>query len=75
MEILDKVVIDGIEYEFTPTNEELIREISGEEVGTVMKELNIVEVEVPNIKFTLDELDGLELSVEDMFALDAFIEE
>ena len=43
--------------------------------NAALQELNGIEVEVPNIRFTLDELDGLELSVADMFALDAFIEE
>ena len=45
------------------------------EANTAMQELNSVEVDVPNIKFALDELEGLELSVADMFVLDAFIEE
>ena len=45
------------------------------EANAAMMELNNIEVEAPNIKFTLDELEGLELSVADMFALDAFIEE
>ena len=45
------------------------------EANTAMIELNSIEVEAPNIKFTLDELEGLELSAADMFALDAFIEE
>ena len=45
------------------------------EAEKAMRELNEIEVEVPNIKFTLDELDELKLSVADMFALDAFIEE
>lgn len=45
------------------------------EANAAMQELNALEVEVPNIRFTLDELEGLELSVADMFALDVFIEE
>ena len=45
------------------------------EANAALMELNGVEVEMPNVRFTLDELDGLELSVSDMFALDAFIEE
>lgn len=45
------------------------------EANAAMIELNGMEVEAPNIKFTLAELEGLELSVADMFALDAFIEE
>ena len=45
------------------------------EANAAMMELNSIEVEAPNIKFTLDELEGLELTVAEMFALDAFIEE
>ena len=45
------------------------------EANGALKELNMLDVEAPNIKFTLDELEGLELSVADMFTLDAFIEE
>lgn len=45
------------------------------EANAAMIELNSIEVEAPNIKFSLDELERLELSVADMFALDAFIEE
>lgn len=46
-----------------------------QEAEMALKELNEIEVDVPNIKFTLDELDELKLSVADMFVLDAFIEE
>jgi hypothetical protein len=46
-----------------------------DEANAAMMELNALEVEVPSIRFALDELEGLELSVADMFALDAFIEE
>lgn len=45
------------------------------EASAAMTELNSVDVGVPNVKFTLDELEELEFSVFDMFALDAFIEE
>ena len=45
------------------------------EAEKALKDLNDIEADVPNIKFTLDELDELKLSVADMFALDAFIEE
>ena len=45
------------------------------EAEKALKDLNDIEVDVPNIKFALDELDELKLSVADMFALDAFIEE
>lgn len=40
-----------------------------------LRELNEIEVDMPDIKFMLDELDELKLSVADMFALDAFIVE
>jgi hypothetical protein len=46
-----------------------------QEAEMALNELNEIEVEVPNIRFTLDELDELKLSVADMFVLDAFIEE
>lgn len=45
------------------------------EANSALVELNSLEVEAPSVRFTLDELEGLELSVADMFALDAFIEE
>lgn len=46
-----------------------------DEAQAALQELNSIEVKVPNIKFTLTELDELKLSVADMFVLDAFIEE
>lgn len=46
-----------------------------DEANTAMQELNNVEVDVPNVRFTLTELEELKLSVADMFVLDAFIEE
>ena len=45
------------------------------EANTAIQELNAIEVEAPNIKFTLDELEGLELSIAEMFVLDEFITE
>ena len=45
------------------------------EANAALRELNNIEVEAPNIKFTLAELEELKLSVADMYALDAFIEE
>lgn len=45
------------------------------EANIALRELNSIDVEAPSVKFKLDELEGLELSVADMFALDAFIEE
>ena len=46
-----------------------------QEAHEAMNELNNINVEIPNIKFTLDELEELKLSVADMYILDAFIEE
>jgi hypothetical protein len=46
-----------------------------EEASVALQELNSIEVEMPSVRFTLTELDELKLSVADMFALDAFIEE
>ena len=45
------------------------------EANYALQELNNVEVEAPNVRFTIDELAELKLSVSDMFALDPFIEE
>lgn len=45
------------------------------DANSALYELKNIEVDVPNIKFTLEELEAFELSVSDMFALDAFIEE
>lgn len=44
-----------------------------QDANAAMQELNNMEVEAPNIKFSLAELDGLKLSVSDMYALDDFI--
>lgn len=46
-----------------------------DEVNMAMQELNNIEVDTPNVRFTLNELEELKLSVADMFVLDAFIEE
>ena len=43
--------------------------------NAAVEELDDTEVEVPNIKFTLSELEGLSFTVEEIFYLDAFIEE
>ena len=45
------------------------------EAGVAMNELNNTEVDKPNIKFTLEELEELKLSIGDMYLLDEFIEE
>lgn len=46
-----------------------------EEANQKLQELNNIEVEIPNIKFTLDELSELQLSVEEIYYLDPFIVE
>lgn len=55
----------------------IVRIIEGKtsEARAAMQELDNMDVEAPNIRFTLDELEGLELSAAEMYALDAFIEE
>lgn len=45
------------------------------EAESAMFELNNIEVEIPNIRFNLSELEDLKFSVQEMFLLDAFIEE
>ncbi len=45
------------------------------EANAAMNELNGMDVEKPNIKFALSELEELQLSVADMYLLDEFIEE
>lgn len=46
-----------------------------EEANQKLQELNNIEVEIPDIKFTLDELSELQLSVEEIYYLDPFIVE
>jgi hypothetical protein len=45
------------------------------EAQSAMAELGSIDVEVPNVKFKLDELSEIRLSVADIVALDGFIEE
>ena len=45
------------------------------EAKSAMAELESIDVEVPNVKFSLDELSEIRLSVADIAALDGFIEE
>ena len=72
------------EYAVRDENEQIVVSDDGmisivkdkiDEANAALQELNNIEVEVPNIRFTLAELDELKLSVADMFVLDAFIEE
>lgn len=52
-----------------------IKEECRSECNKAVAELHAIDVEVPNITFTLDELSEVKLSVEDMMALDEFIKE
>lgn len=45
------------------------------EANVAMQELNAIEVDVPSIRFKLEELDELKMSAADMFVLDELIEE
>ena len=52
--------------------------IKSEDMSTAQKEINnldTLEVDAPDIKFTIDELDGLQLSIEDFNRILPFIEE
>lgn len=46
-----------------------------DEAKNVINELQSIDVDAPNVKFTLDELSEIKLSVQDIAALDGFIEE
>ena len=76
-EIIDMYAVKDENGQVAVSNDGIITIVPDKipEANVAMMELNSIEVEAPNIKFTLDELEGLELSVADMFALDAFIEE
>jgi hypothetical protein len=45
------------------------------EARSAMAELESIDIETPNVKFSLDELSEIRLSVADIAALDGFIEE
>ena len=54
-----------------------IKIISGleQECKEKFNELNSIEVEIPNIKFSLEELEQLNMTMKDILILDPFIEE
>lgn len=52
-----------------------VQEGKMEECSNRITELNETEVEMPNIKFTIDELSGYDFSIMDMAKLDDFIKE
>lgn len=76
-EIINKYAMRNENGQIMVSDEGMIRIIKDkiDEANNAFKELNDIEVEAPNIKFTLAELEELKLSVADMFVLDAFIEE
>ena len=45
------------------------------EARSAFAQLDAIDVETPNVRFTLDELSEIKLSVADIVALDGFIEE
>ena len=76
-EIINEYALRDENGQIVVSNDGVIRIIEDkmDAANNALKELNDIEVEVPNIKFTLSELDEFKLSIADMFALDAFIEE
>lgn len=76
-EIIDMYAVKDENGQVVVSDDGMIKIVPGKisEANVAMQELNGIEVEAPSVRFTLDELEGLELSVADMFALDAFIEE
>lgn len=76
-EIIDMYAVKDENSQVVVSDDGMIKIVPDKisEANVAMQELNGIEVEAPSVRFTLDELEGLELSVADMFALDAFIEE
>jgi hypothetical protein len=76
-EIINKYALRNENGQIVVSDEGMIHIIKHkiDEANNAFKELNNIEVEMPNVKFTLAELEELKLSVADMFVLDAFIEE
>lgn len=76
-EIINKYAMRGANGQILVSDDGMIRIVEDkiDEANNAIIELNNIEVEAPNIKFTLVELEELKLSVADMFVLDAFIEE
>lgn len=71
-------------YAVRDENDNIVRESNGvvmldmsrqEELDEETRQLNETVVEMPNIKFRVEELQGLQLSVADLMILDDFIEE
>lgn len=50
-------------------------EATAPEAQQKVADLRAVDIEAPNVKFTLDELSEIKLSVQDIAAIDEFIEE
>lgn len=52
-----------------------IKDDEREECNNALEELDSVEVEMPTVDFTLEELNEIKLSIEDMVALSDFIKD
>jgi hypothetical protein len=76
-EIINEYAVRDENGQIVVSDDGMVSIIKGKitEAEAALKELNEIEVDVPNIKFAIDELDELKLSVADMFVLDEFIEE
>ena len=59
------------------SNKGNIKIISGleQECKETFNELNSIEVEIPNIKFSLEELEQLNMTMKDMLVFDLFVDE
>ena len=59
------------------SNKGNIKIISGleQECKEKFNELNSIEVEIPNIKFSLEELEQLNMTMKDMLVFDLFVDE
>ena len=76
-EIIDEYAVRDENGQIVVSDDGMINIVKDkiQEAQAALMELNNIEVDVPNIKFTLSELEELKLSVADMFVLDVFIEE
>ena len=75
-EVIDECAVktENGEYVFTDNGENIqIQPDKVEEFNTRYTELQEMDIEIEDFKFTLDELEILELSPKDLFALQPFI--
>ena len=77
-EIVEEYCIKDEEGNYVPTNDgQGFRITAGKEseCNTRLSELHQLEVELPDITFTIDEFDGVELRVQDLTGIMPFITE